>query len=60
MSEFTIGVTETCKECGSAMVEIEWDIQEMTEGQLADYMAGFSHVFQCRVCKRTDLRDVDV
>ena len=50
----------TCEKCGGALVEIEQDMQEMTEGQVADYMAGFNRIFQCRVCEMTDLRDVDV
>ena len=47
-------------ECGGVMFEIKqslYDSEEMTEGQMADYMAGFGRTFQCKECGMTDVLD---
>jgi len=49
-----------CPKCNSAMEELEEDFEGMSEGQMADYDAGFNRTFYCPKCKNTSLQDVDV
>jgi hypothetical protein len=47
----------TCPKCGKGMVEC---VQEdMTEGQEADYDAGFNHPYECQDCGYWGLFDVE-
>ena len=46
--------------CGEQMLEVDLsldDFQEMTEGQMADYMAGFGRTFYCKSCGAVELLD---
>ena len=46
-------------ECGGRLTEIDAeDLDDMTEGQMADYLAGFNHPFHCGACGQVVLRDV--
>lgn len=49
-----------CSDCNSAMEELEEDFEGMSDGQIADYEAGFSRTFYCPKCQSTSLRDVEV
>jgi hypothetical protein len=40
--------TRKCPKCGEEMVELAQDYAGMTEGQQADYDAGFNRPFQCQ------------
>ncbi len=52
-----------CSKCNTALEEvqlIEDDFGGMTDGQIADYDAGFNREFYCPKCKTNSLRDVEV
>lgn len=48
--------TIKCPKCGGEMFEVIQE--EMTEGQEADYLAGFNHPYECSDCNYCDLFDV--
>ena len=48
-----------CNNCHTLMVELEVDYESMTDGQEADYMAGFNHPFMCPKCGAQDLCDTE-
>ena len=49
-----------CPKCNSDMYELDEEFENMSEGQEADYLAGFSHPFSCSKCGYNDLRDVEM
>jgi len=56
-------INQRCPKCNSAMQEVELsgdDFGDMSEGQEADWEAGFGREFYCPKCQTTSLRDIDV
>ncbi|MCX6748223.1 MAG: VRR-NUC domain-containing protein [Candidatus Pacearchaeota archaeon] len=56
-------MSNRCSKCNTALVEIEAgenDFDNLSEGQMADYEAGFNRDFYCPKCKTTSSRDVEV
>ncbi|MDO8528740.1 MAG: hypothetical protein Q7S06_02510 [Nanoarchaeota archaeon] len=51
--------TRKCPKCGGIMKEQEQDYSGMTEGQQADYDAGFNRPFGCSECGEYGLFDVE-
>ena len=47
-------------DCGGQMVKCDVDFESMTEGQMADHLAGFSRPFVCESCQGLTLRDIDI
>ena len=47
-------------ECGGDMEEGEVDIDQMSEGQMANHFAGFDKPFVCYECGNIELKDVGV
>lgn len=48
-----------CPKCGNGMIELEQDFPNMTEGQQADYDAGFNRPHECQECGYEGLFDVE-
>lgn len=46
-----------CPLCGGRLDEAEEDTENMTDGQEADYFAGFNHPHICTVCGSMFLLD---
>jgi len=49
-----------CPKCNTEMEELDEDPENMTEGQMADYAAGFNHPFLCPKCKNFRLYDTNM
>ena len=47
-------------DCGGVMEECDADFDQMTNGQLANYWAGFDRSFVCVECGKIDLKFVGV
>ena len=47
-------------DCGGQMDEGNVDFESISEGQMADYLAGFPRPFVCESCGALELRDVDI
>ncbi len=52
---------EICPSCGECLLEEDYeDLEDMSDGQQANYLAGFEHSFSCRACGYSTFRDVDM
>lgn len=52
-----------CPVCGGIMQELEEteeSLDSMTDGQQADYLAGFNHLFYCVDCNFSTVKDIEV
>ncbi len=52
--------TPNCPKCNHEMIELEQDVEQMTDGQQSDYFAGGNRTFSCPNCNHYGLFDIDV